>query len=78
MRGKKKYVFIPVGMDLYSPHEWLPPSGTVVVKTSVPGMPGSRAPGLFAFVMDPITKTQYGLVLKASLQPYIKPKKGKY
>lgn len=66
-KTKTKFVFTPVGLDVYAPHAGTPKTGTVVVKTQPHGCPKNGTMG-FCYVADADTGAFYGLVLLASLQ----------
>jgi hypothetical protein len=60
------YVFQPVGVDRFDPHDLTPPPGTEVVKTQPVGCPPNGTMG-HCYVEDAETGEFYGLVLLASL-----------
>jgi hypothetical protein len=64
-RGKV-FVFTPVGLDLWAPHESTPEAGTRVVKKQPHGCPRNGTMGM-CYVQDAETGVFYGLVLLASL-----------
>lgn len=61
-----KYVFEPVGLDLFAPRKGQPEAGTEVVKTQPFGCPKNGTMG-FTYVQDAVTGEFYGLVLLNSL-----------
>lgn len=66
-RKAPKFVFQPVGLDVFDRKPHQPQPGTVVVKTQPPGTPPNGTMG-HCFVEDAETGEFYGLVLVNSLQ----------
>lgn len=64
--GKTRFVFQPVGLDLFDPKAHSPKPGTVVVKVQPAGCPRNGTMG-FTYVEDADTGEFYGLVLLNSL-----------
>jgi hypothetical protein len=67
-QSKKRYVFEPVGWDIFDRRAHQPEPGTIVVKTQPFGAPKNGTMG-HCFVEDAETGEFYGLVLVNSLQP---------
>ena len=67
--GVKKYIFQPVGVDIYDRREHQPEPGAIVVKTQPYGCPKNGTMGHCYVVPADGTGNQYGsLVLEASLK----------
>ncbi len=61
------FVFEPVGLDAFAPHDHQPEAGTRVVKTQPFGCPKNGTMG-HCYVQDAETGAFYGLVLLNSLR----------
>ena len=62
-----RYVFRPVGLDVWDARAHQPAPGTIVVKTQPAGCPRNGTMG-HTYVADARTGEFYGLVLTNSLQ----------
>lgn len=64
----KKYIYRPVGLDIFDARPHQPKAGTLVVKCQPEGAPKNGTMG-HCYVADAETNKFYGLVLVKSLVP---------
>ena len=64
----KKYIYQPVGLDIFDARPHQPKAGTLVVKCQPAGTPKNGTMG-HCFIADAETDEFYGLVLVKSLVP---------